>query len=163
MSNLSSPSPSSNEGGTRWSTCLIADNVRVYHPHGVYISTYVLPKANHWLFAGIDWEGECSKLCHAIQVNASDNQYVLGLLMSTRMQLAAPQLSCMPFPRPSATIRILLTYNRFTTIKAIETCNTPEKYIYFPDDFYPVINADLNGSFHSRYIIDEEGKIASHS
>ncbi|EYE98223.1 uncharacterized protein EURHEDRAFT_428938, partial [Aspergillus ruber CBS 135680] len=34
--------------------------------------------------------------------------------------------------------------------------------IYFPDDFYPVINADLNGSFHSRYIIDEEGKIASH-
>lgn len=83
--------------------------------------------------------------------------------MSSRMQLAAPQLSCMPFLRPSATIRILLTYNRFTTIEAIDTCNTPEKYIYFPDDFYPVINADLNGSFHSKYIIDEEGRIASHS
>ncbi|ODM19100.1 hypothetical protein SI65_05717 [Aspergillus cristatus] len=50
----------------------------------------------------------------------------------------------------------------FTTAKVIDTCKSPDKYIYFPDDFYPVVNGDINGSFHSKYIIDEEGKIASH-
>lgn len=53
--------------------------------------------------------------------------------------------------------------NRFTKAEAITNCKSPEKYIYFPDDFYPVVNGDINGSFHSKYIIDEEGKIESHS
>lgn len=84
-----------------------------------------------------------------------------ALLMSSRMQLAALPLSCMPLV--SQHTCPFWQSNRFTTAKVIDTCKSPDKYIYFPDDFYPVVNGDINGSFHSKYIIDEEGKIASHS
>ena len=52
--------------------------------------------------------------------------------------------------------------NRFTSSEEIKKCENLKKSGHICEKFWQVVQDDLNGSFHCKYTIDEEGEMIGH-
>lgn len=52
--------------------------------------------------------------------------------------------------------------NRFASSEEVKNCEKLKKSGYVCEKFWQVVQDDLNGSFHCKYIIDEESEMVGH-
>ncbi|KAF7136784.1 hypothetical protein CNMCM5793_006253 [Aspergillus hiratsukae] len=63
--------------------------------------------------------------------------------------------------QPSSTVLLHANYTE-KSIKSSPVLNREDPDVFFPPDFFPVIKADLNGTFFCDYDIDDEGEVTKH-